>query len=168
MTRHSECDAYLDIETTGLAPPAAAITVIGIYLVTGNQDRFVQLVGDDITIANLLEALEGADTIYTYNGKRFDLPFIRETLGINLEQQFAHRDLMFDCWECNLYGGFKRVEVQLGIERECKGLNGYDAVLLWQRYQNYGDEQALDLLLRYNREDVVNLKALREKLGERL
>jgi hypothetical protein len=168
MTRPSECDAYLDIETTGLAPPRAGITVIGVYLVTGNRDRFVQLVGDDITIENLLSALEGVDTIYTYNGKRFDLPFIRDTLGIDLEHQFAHRDLMFDCWDCNLYGGFKKVEERLGIERECKGLNGYDAVLLWQRYQAYGDEKALDLLLRYNKEDVVNLKVLRERLGEML
>jgi uncharacterized protein YprB with RNaseH-like and TPR domain len=33
------------------------------------------------------------------------------------------------------------------------------AVLLWQRYQR-GDKGALDLLLTYNREDVVNLEVL--------
>ncbi len=33
------------------------------------------------------------------------------------------------------------------------------AVLLWQRYQR-GDKGALDLLLSYNREDVVNLEVL--------
>ena len=38
-------------------------------------------------------------------------------------------------------------------------------MLLWQRYQNYGDRNSLDLLLEYNREDVVNLKVLREKLS---
>ena len=39
------------------------------------------------------------------------------------------------------------------------GMDGYMAVLLWQRYQR-GDKGALDLLLSYNREDVVNLEVL--------
>jgi len=162
----SVAEAYLDIETTGLTPPYADITVIGMYVTDGREERFVQLVGKDCTIENVLKALEGVETIYTYNGKRFDLPFIRDTLGVDLNEHFAHRDLMFDCWDCNLYGGFKKVEVQLGISRELKGLDGYDAVLLWERYIRHGDRNALDVLLRYNREDVVNLKALREKLNE--
>jgi len=40
-------NAYLDIETTGLSCDYAGITVIGIYLVNGAEDRFVQLVGID-------------------------------------------------------------------------------------------------------------------------
>jgi uncharacterized protein YprB with RNaseH-like and TPR domain len=71
---------------------------------------------------------------------------------------------MYDCWRCNHFGGFKAVEQQLGIPRRLQGISGWDAVLLWQRYQNYGDQSALELLLQYNKEDVVNLKALREKL----
>jgi hypothetical protein len=164
--RRAFTDAYLDIETTGLTPGAAEITVIGLYIVDPTRDRFVQLVGDEITSTSLLTALEGVETLYTYNGQRFDLPFIRDTLGVDLHDHFEHRDLMFDCWDCNLYGGFKKVEVQLGIERELKGLDGYDAVLLWERYRRLGDRAALQMLLDYNREDVVNLKTLREKLGE--
>jgi uncharacterized protein YprB with RNaseH-like and TPR domain len=38
-------------------------------------------------------------------------------------------------------------------------MDGYMAVLLWQRYQR-GEKGALDLLLTYNREDVVNLEVL--------
>lgn len=159
-------EAYLDIETTGLAPPYAEITVIGVYLVEGDNDRFIQLVGKDCSIANLLLALEGVDTIYTYNGSRFDLPFIRDSLGVDLIDLFSHHDLMYDCWHCNLYGGFKKVEIQLGIERELKGINGYDAVILWQRYQHLGDRQALETLLHYNKEDVINLKVLRDKLSK--
>jgi uncharacterized protein YprB with RNaseH-like and TPR domain len=37
-------DAYLDIETTGLSSRYAGITVIGMYVVNGSDDRFVQLV----------------------------------------------------------------------------------------------------------------------------
>jgi uncharacterized protein len=159
-------DAYLDIETTGLSAGPDSITVVGIFLVDEYETRVIQLVGNDITEENLLTSLEGVETVYTYNGSRFDLPFIQAVLGTNLEKRCDHRDLMYDCWNCNLKGGLKRVEVTLNINRELTGITGLDAVLLWQRYVNFGDKQALDILLRYNREDVVNLKALREKLEE--
>ncbi len=158
-------DAYLDIETTGLSCQYADITVIGIYLVGGIKARFLQLVGREVNVNNLLEAVDGVSTIYTYNGSRFDLPFIHGSLGVDLRSIAAHHDLMYDCWRCNLKGGFKAVERQLGITRELKGVDGWQAVLLWRKYLEYNDQEALDLLLRYNKEDVINLKALRERLG---
>jgi hypothetical protein len=72
---------------------------------------------------------------------------------------------MYNCWKSNLYGGFKAVERQLGIERRLNEVNGYEAVLLWWRYVNDGDKDALSTLLEYNKEDVVNLKHLKERLG---
>jgi len=160
-------DAYLDIETTGLSCQYADITVVGIYLVNGSDSRLLQLVGRDVNIDNLLEAVNGVQTIYTYNGSRFDLPFIHGSLGIDLADVFHHHDLMYDCWRCNLKGGFKAVEQQLGIPRQLKGISGWDAVILWWRYQQYGDRTALATLLQYNKEDVVNLKVLRERLKRR-
>jgi uncharacterized protein YprB with RNaseH-like and TPR domain len=157
-------DAYLDIETTGLSCLYADMTVIGIYLVNGADGKLVQLVGRDVTNDNLLESLDGVNTIYTYNGSRFDLPFIHGSLGIDLATLFTHHDLMYDCWRYNLYGGFKAIEQQLGIPRRLQGITGWDAILLWQRYQNYEDQNALQLLLQYNKEDVMNLKVLRERL----
>jgi len=158
-------DAYLDIETTGLSRFYHDITLIGIYLVNGSDSRLIQLVGGEVTRDNLLESLEGVDTIFTYNGRHFDLPFIRAFLGIDLSEKYHHQDLMYACWSRNLYGGFKAVEAQLGIARQLKGIDGAEAVELWWRYWNYGDKNALAVLLQYNREDVVNLKALRERLS---
>jgi uncharacterized protein YprB with RNaseH-like and TPR domain len=37
-------------------------------------------------------------------------------------------------------------------------------VVLWWRYQIHRDRKALDLLLEYNKEDVVNLMTLKGKL----
>lgn len=159
-------DAYLDIETTGLSCQHADITVIGIYLVNGSESKMVQLVGRDVTRDNLLASLESVNTIYTYNGSRFDLPFMYGSLGIDLHSVATHHDLMYACWRCNLYGGFKAVEQQLGIPRQLQGISGWDAVMLWWRYQNYGDQNALALLLQYNKEDVMNLKVLRERLSQ--
>jgi len=157
-------DAYLDIETTGLSSYYDEITVIGIYLVKDGEGKVIQLVGDKVTKTRLLRALLGVKTIYTYNGSRFDLPFINFRLDVALEEVFHHHDLMYDCWQRNLYGGFKAVEQQLGIPRQLQGLGGVEAVMLWWRYKIDHDQKALDLLLEYNKEDVVNLKALREKL----
>ena len=157
-------DAYFDIETTGLSWFDDAITVIGIYLCGGRGDKLVQLVGKQASRGNLLRALEGVEAIYTYNGSRFDLPFINSCLEIDLAARFIHRDLMYECWKNNLYGGFKAVEQQLGIPRQLTGIGGREAIELWWRYQINHDQSALALLLQYNRDDVVNLKALRERL----
>ena len=157
-------EAYLDIETTGLSRQYHEITVVGIHLCDGVDAQFIQLVGRDVTADNLVEALTGASVIYTYNGKRFDLPFIHSQLGINLANLVEHRDLMYDCWRNNLYGGFKAVERQLGIERRLKEVKGYQAVRLWWRYVDYFDLDALNTLLEYNKEDVINLKTLKGRL----
>lgn len=160
----SSLEAYLDIETTGLSASSCAITVVGIYLCNKDESRLVQLVGQEITRYSLLEALEGVTIIYTYNGRRFDLPFINVKLEVNLEESFNHRDLMYDCWRCNLRGGFKAVERKLGIPRKLVEVDGLVAVRLWWRYVDSFDLEALDTLLAYNKEDVVNLKELKERL----
>jgi len=161
----NKSESYLDIETTSLYPFDGIITVIGIYIASEVEEKFIQLVGEEITKNNLLKALEGVEIIYTYNGKGFDLPFIKEHVGIELTECFKHRDLMYDCWNKNLYGGFKKVEEALGIERESKGIDGRIAVDLWHRYKIFGDEESLSSLLKYNKEDVMNLKILKVRLG---
>ena len=164
MTR--SLDAYLDIETTGLSFFNDAITVVGIYLCNSTDSKLIQLVGKQVTRNNLISALKGACTIYTYNGKRFDIPFIETCIGIDLSVKFHHHDLMYACWKNNLRGGFKAVERQLKIPRQLQDVDGFQAVLLWRKYKYYGNKQALALLLQYNKEDVVNLKALKERLDE--
>jgi len=155
-------DAYLDIETTGLYSYCHKITVVGLSF--GDSGLVDQWIGEDITADALLEALEPASTLYTYNGSRFDLPFLRDHLGVNLHDRFQHRDLMLDCWRRNLYGGLKAVERRLGIPRMLKDIDGLEAVRLWNRYEKQRDQEALRRLLDYNREDVLNLRALKELL----
>ena len=157
-------EAYLDIETTGLSPSECMVTVVGMYICNGEDARVIQLVGREITRDSLLGALEGVSILHTYNGSRFDLPFIHSCIGIDLNRMFPHRDLMFDCWKNNLYGGLKAVERQLGIERRLTDMNGLEAVKLWWKYVDSFDLDALNTLLEYNKEDVVNLKTLKAKL----
>jgi len=165
LALQNSIEAYLDIETTGLSSSDGIVTVIGMYICNGENAKVIQLVGKDITADSLLETLEGVKIIHTYNGRRFDLPFIHGCIGVDLNQIFPHRDLMFDCWKNNLYGGLKAVERQLGIERRLKDMNGWEAIKLWWKYVDSFDLEALNKLLEYNREDVVNLKTLKAKLG---
>lgn len=151
--------AYLDIETSY----DGALTVVGLWRPHGGLSQWVS---PDIDSVELLEALSGAQALYTYNGHRFDLPVIHRRLGLNLRRLFASRDLMYDCWRRGLYGGLKAVERQLGIPRSLPHLDGRDAMRLWAAYVDRGEEEALELLLRYNREDVENLDLLRSHLSD--
>ena len=151
--------AYLDIETSF----GGEITVVGIFC---PPDRMIQLVGDEVNWTNIWNALNGVATILTYNGARFDLPVIKRITKLDLNKYFECRDLMYDCWEKNLYGGLKRVEEQLGIARSTKGIDGLEAMRLWQRFLYDRDEKALQTLLQYNREDVVNLYHLEALLAQ--
>jgi NAD-dependent DNA ligase len=74
--------------------------------------------------------------------------------------------LMDDCHRLNLFGGCKEAEKRLGIERRLKGIDGSMAVELWENYIKNNDENTLSTLLEYNKEDVLLLKVLRERLLE--
>jgi uncharacterized protein YprB with RNaseH-like and TPR domain len=152
--------AYLDIETSF----GGEITVIGVFR---PPERLIQLVGEEVNWTNLWNALEGVSEVLTYNGARFDLPVIKRLVKLDLNRFFRCRDLMHDCWARNLYGGLKKVEEQLGIERESKGIDGIEAMRLWERFRYYRDETSLETLLGYNRDDIVNLYHL-EKVLEKM
>ncbi|MEW6036296.1 MAG: ribonuclease H-like domain-containing protein [Candidatus Micrarchaeota archaeon] len=150
--------AYLDIETTGLAPETDYVTVIGVfdgsrthsYVHGQNLDEFQ----DD---------MKKYDLIVTFNGSLFDIPFLRKHIG-GLRLSRLHVDLRFVLASLDVRGGLKKIEQKFGLEREddLKGLTGYDAVKLWQAYIKRNDNDALDKLVRYNSADISNLKVLME------
>lgn len=164
ITSNPLAEAYLDIETTGLSCKYDEITVVGIYVCIGDDTDLFQFIGNDVTADNILDALKGVSEIYTYNGRSFDLPFIHSRLGADLAEMFTHHDLMDDCHSNNLYGGCKEAERLLGIERRLKEIDGLAAIELWQKYVEQNDEDALSTLREYNKEDVLVLKMLKEKL----
>ena len=147
----------MDIETSW----ERTITIIGIYR---SGEGTTQLIAPDINRARLLQTMEGVERIYTYNGTGFDLPVIERWLGVKLTGLAPHRDLLHDCRKRKLVGGLKGVERTLGIHRDTEGVDGLQAMKLWAAYQ-LGDKEALDLLLRYNREDCENLEILAHKIG---
>ena len=73
-----------------------------------------------------------------------------------------HVDLRFVLKGLGYEGGLKKIEKRLGIERESdvSELSGKDAVRLWYQYKRRNDDSALNTLIKYNIEDIENLKYL--------
>ena len=150
--------AYLDIETTGANWPNLAVTVIGLY----DGRSFHQFVlGENLW--DFLDIIDEFQVLVTYNGSQFDLPVLQAFFDGRPFRQ-THIDLRFVLARLGFKGGLKKIEPQFGLARppDLAGLDGYDAVLLWERSRR-GNRSARDLLLRYNQEDVVNLESLMEQ-----
>jgi uncharacterized protein YprB with RNaseH-like and TPR domain len=179
--------AYLDIETNYVGQftdqrlfrdsKNHQLTVVGIRVVAGAEDNFVQLVGDQINKAALMGALAGAARLFTFNGRSipdevkgytgFDFPVIAAQLGVVLDKEFPHTDLCPECWKAGLYGGLKKVEETLGLKRELPGKDGLWAQQTWRQYKASGETKLLAELLAYNKEDVFMLRRVESALRMR-
>lgn len=153
---------FLDIETTGLFPSVDEITIVSLF--DGNGVRAL-IRGKDLD--EFPKIISKYSLIVTYNGKCFDMPFLH-TKYPEFEKKYAHIDLRYPLYHLGLSGGLKEVERNVGIHREgaLSLVDGFMAVSLWEEYQA-GNNKALDTLLRYSLEDVVNLRPLLELVYNR-
>ncbi len=145
---------FVDIETTGMSREDDT-TVIGTF----DGETFRAFVKGR-NLADAQEYLEAFPLIITFNGACFDLPMIRVCFPTILYNHI-HVDLRFPLKRLGFSGGLKKIEQRLGISRsaETTGLDGWDAVRLWCEYGR-GNELSLETLLKYNEEDVRNMKPL--------
>jgi len=160
-----EYACFIDIETTGLSPSSSHVTTVCVHSPKETKSY--------VTGVNM-EELQGDLAKYMYivsfNGARFDLPFLSTNLGLRFDQ--IHLDLLYPLHSLGYKGGLKRIEEVVGISRDTAGVTGFDAVRLWSAYRNnktievagyrVRGEEALDLLVKYNRDDTVNLEKLAE------
>ena len=156
----------LDIETNGFQPDLGGyVTVVGLY--DGYEWRSL-IRGENLTAESLNRALKGYKFLVTFYGAAFDVPFLlRSFPGVRFD--IPHFDLCFAARKLEINGGLKKLETLFGIERDdvVKGMNGYDAVKLWEQVKK-GSTEAKELLLIYNKEDTMNLLKLADILYQRL
>ncbi|MCG2736059.1 MAG: ribonuclease H-like domain-containing protein, partial [Candidatus Methanoperedenaceae archaeon] len=107
--RHfKEKTAYVDIETTGLSPQNNRITMIGIY--NGTETKtYIR----GINLEEALFELGKYKQLITFNGARFDLPFIEHEFSVTFNH--IHIDLMYPLKKIGYSGGLKKIEVSLGM-----------------------------------------------------
>ena len=146
---------YLDIETDG-GNGGNSITTVGLY---DGVEYQCLIKGKDLQ--RLPEVLKGYGMIVTFFGAGFDIPMVQKKFRtLTIDQ--LHLDLCPTLRKLGIRGGLKAIEKSLGLQRgeDTDGLSGMDAIRLWNRYKLLNDEQALQTLVAYNREDVVNLEHL--------
>ena len=152
---------YLDIETDR----DGNVSVVGMFL---PGIGFVQYYGDAVTPKNIVEVLMKATTVVTFNGDSFDLPVLNRLCNLDIRQTHHSVDLHKVKKSLGIKGSLKELERTYGIPRKTEGIDGYKAVILWERYLNKGRLDALHLLLEYNKEDVLNLVPLEKILMDKM
>lgn len=157
---------YLDIETTGFSFDKSDITVIGVY---DGKDVKTFINGINLEEKTLKEELLKYDILVTFYGSGFDTPFIKRKFP-TIEFDIPHIDLCFAGRRIGLKGGLKNIERVLGINRDedVVGIDGYEAVRLWKRWKKKEDKEALNTLVKYNKEDIENLKPLAQIIFKKL
>ena len=143
----------LDIETTGLDYPHKVTSVcvydgseIFQFTRSRNLDDFHDFWID-----------RKNPIVVSYNGYKFDIPFLAKSM--QWKNPFPHLDLMHVLHKMGIKGGLKGSEIKLGITRQksLQGIDGFQAVRLWNQYVETDITEYLDLLVQYNQEDTVNL-----------
>ena len=146
---------FLDIETMGYY---GNITVIGLF---DGIDTKMMVRGINLEKEIIKKELSKYKLIVTFNGSSFDLPVI-ERYFQGVLPYIPHVDLRHVCSKIGLTGGLKAIEKQLNIKRlpELEHVTGEDAAKLWRVFKATGDEHYLNLLIKYNEEDIINLKTI--------
>ena len=167
---------FFDIETTGLSPDRCKLILAGLAYYEGDMLVAKQIFADDPSeepevIATILNELKDFDMVVTYNGKRFDMPFLlkrayknkihmNEALPYNLDLYPAVRSfsplraMLPDLKQ-------KTVESFVGLwETRTDEISGAESVELYYYYAGTKDEKIRDVILLHNRDDIMQLSKL--------
>jgi len=153
---------FFDIETTGLDRHTDVVTTVSFHQ-GGSTETLVR--GRDLTADRVADRFAAAPVLVTYNGHRFDIPFLETALDIEIAT--PHLDAMWPCHRLDLYGGLDGARSAVGIDRAGPDIGGAEAVRLWHAAER-GEDGALETLIRYNQEDAAILEALLDRVTARL
>lgn len=144
---------FFDIETTGCYWDCET-TVVVFYHMNGSVQYFVR--GENLEEA--LDAMQASTVLVSFNGNTFDVPRLLETFHIPA-LPVPHLDMRWVCYHHGFAGGLKKIEHDMGLVRpaDIEGVDGLEAVRLWQRWKRFGESSARRQLLRYCAADVVGL-----------
>ncbi|MCR5649794.1 MAG: ribonuclease H-like domain-containing protein [Lachnospiraceae bacterium] len=164
---------FVDIETTGLSPKNSVIYLIGCLYVKNGTWRTVQFFADNTgeeesVLYSFYNFALNFDTLITFNGNRFDIPFIQEKL--------AKYDMPFDLYNYKGVDIYKRlrpykalfslpdlkqktIESFLDVERDDEK-SGSELIKVYEEYTRMPSEFALNLILQHNYDDICGMKSI--------
>ncbi len=167
----------LDIEATGLDPSRCKVILMGLLTETESGVKVTQFLAENHYEENrILEATmdflrdEGIDYIITFNGLRYDVPFINTRLEANF------MDDKLSLYDFDLYRFLRKCsnlptrldslsqancEKFFGIASKRQDtITGRESVALFDEYSISGNSTIEKIILTHNREDVLQLYQL--------
>jgi hypothetical protein len=174
---HRYC--VFDIETTGLMPSKDMLISASFHdPLTGETTQFFSdsPLLEKITVQKTVDKLAEYDAVITYNGRRFDLPFLLYRAKVC---RAASALPLF--WSIDLYQWLRRywplaeslpslrqkaVEEVLGLsEKRTDEIDGAECISLYTRFLSLGDEKAKETILLHNADDVRQLSRVADAIN---
>lgn len=161
---------FLDIETTGLSPANAEVYLIGTLAFKDDRLYMQQFFAEDTSeekaiLTEFAEYLKAFDTIVTFNGNKFDIPFLEkrsfiygidlafsEKTGIDIYKRIKPYKKILGLPDMKQ----KTLERFLNIRRKDKK-SGRELIALYGNYIASKNRYCLDLLLDHNHDDIRGL-----------
>ncbi|MEG0830354.1 MAG: ribonuclease H-like domain-containing protein [Anaerovoracaceae bacterium] len=168
----------LDIETTGLSPQNNKFILGGLAVAEKDSLILHQFFAENIdeekqVLTDYINEVSNLDLILTYNGKNFDIPFMKKRgsgfcseFPFNLDlYQIIRTSSNLKAYLPNLRQ--KTVENFMGFWDQRKDeISGRDSVDLYYRYMNTKDPTLKEQILLHNSDDVLQLYRLLTVLGK--
>jgi len=163
-------DLLFDIETTGLSKDRNKIILIGCGFIDDGFLNILQFLAENESeeeeiLRNFYKATEEFDRLITYNGDRFDIPFMKartSALSINADSNsFSSFDIYKKIKKYKILLGLpsmkqKNIETFLGITRSDE-IDGARSVKLYKAYEKNNDADLENIILLHNHDDIKGL-----------
>lgn len=168
-----EHSIFFDIETTGFSPKQSSLYMIGCARKVGGSVYIDQFFAENPAeekqvLIEFLELLKQYDTIISFNGVGFDIPYIKAKCDFyNLSETFRdynYLDIFKSVSELKFLLKLpnykqKSIETFLGLLREDK-LTGGELINVYLDYVKNPTEETFSLLQIHNYEDVIGMMEL--------
>lgn len=161
---------FFDIETTGFSPARSSLYMIGCARRAGKYicvDQFFAEKPEEekLILTAFLELLKQYDTIISFNGVGFDVPYLKAKCDTyHLSENFKEYHYL-DIFKCVSELKFllklpnykqKTIESFLGLSRDDRQTGG-ELINVYQEYIQHPTEEGLRLLYLHNYEDVIGM-----------
>ena len=166
----NKSSCFLDIETTGLSRARNLIYLIGVLYYDSKfkswvlKQYFTNSMEKEVDLLQIfIKDISSFETIITYNGDNFDIPFINHRLKHNNIDGFVNADKSLDLYTIirknrhylNLENlKLKTIEESLGFYREDE-YSGFDCIGFYYEYIKTYNLELKKNILKHNYDDLI-------------
>jgi uncharacterized protein YprB with RNaseH-like and TPR domain len=167
---------FLDIETTGLG--STPLFLVGTLAFEQGELAIRQYLARDYAeepavLALFLDALRGRKLLVSFNGKSFDLPYIRVRLSYHRAApppEIPHFDVLHEArriWRSSVPNcRLKTLEEAICGRRREADIDGADIPDAYHRFVRSGDAAEIGVIVRHNRLDLLTMAELLLRMPE--